>query len=136
MTEPLRRAALVALAFMLGLAATPVGATVLPPSRPGQCGVVHGRMSFANGTFSYRIWVIGTHRMLRVLDAKGLHLDDTDALPEPLATRLRPYRKDVWGQDIFADFKVCAVTPTRPGVMQSVTIAGASKVRIVATPVP
>jgi len=115
----------------MAAAASPASAAVFPRSAPpGQCRTVHGRMALYNGTFSFRIWVIGTRRMLRVVDAEGDNFNDINVLPAPLAAALRPFNTDLWGREIFADFRVCDFTRSRPGVMQSVTLAGARRIRI------
>jgi len=87
-------------------------------------------MSLANGTFSFRIWVIGTHRMLRVVDADGDNFNELNKLPTALAQQLEPYRDDLFRPWVFANFRVCAFTRSRPGVMQSVTLEGAEHIRI------
>lgn len=97
---------------------------------PGHCRVMHGRMAIYNGTFSFRIWVIGTHRMLRVVDEGLDNFDDIARLPPALTKALKPYEENLWDHDVFADFKVCDVTASRPGVMQTVTVAGATRIRV------
>ncbi len=87
-------------------------------------------MSLYNGTFSFRIWVIGTHRLLRVVDVEGDNFDDIGKLPAPLGHRLEPYRSDLFRPRVFADFRVCAFTRGKPGVMQSVTLEDAKKIWI------
>jgi hypothetical protein len=104
---------------------------VFPRSAPiGQCRTVHGRMAMYNGTFSFRIWVIGTHRMLRVVDDQGDNFSELSKLPSSLAEALKPFQDDLFRPIVFADFKVCDFTQSRPGVMQSVTLANASHIRI------
>jgi hypothetical protein len=68
--------------------------------------------------------------MLRVVDEDLDNFDDVGRLPPELAKALSPYREDLWGHDVFADFKVCDVTQSRPGVMQTVTVAGATRIRV------
>ena len=123
--------ATVVVGMALAMIAGQAPAAVFPRSAPpGQCRTVHGRMALYNGTFSFRIWVVGTHRMLRVGDADGDNFNDIDRLPPVLAAALRPIQADLWGRFIFADFRVCDFTRSRPGVMQSVTLAGAAHIRI------
>ena len=97
---------------------------------PGHCRTVHGRMAIYNGTFSFRIWAIGTHRMLRVVDREGDNFDDVERFPPTLAGALRPFKEDLWGLPVFADFKVCDFTESLPGVMQSITVEGARHIRV------
>lgn len=112
-----------------GVSAGAVRAGTLERTAPtGQCRVVHGRMAFYNGSFSYRIWVIGTRRVLGVVDARGRNVDEVDALPQPLPDRLRPYQGDPWRPRVYGDFKVCAFTRQRQGVMQRVTLEAAKTI--------
>ncbi|MFT4254856.1 MAG: hypothetical protein QM608_20530 [Caulobacter sp.] len=116
---------------LLAVTAVSAQAAVFPRSAPpGQCRTVHGRMALANGTFSFRIWAIGTTRILRVVDEEGDNFNDLDKLPKSLRTRLRPYADDPFRPRVFADFRVCAYTRSRPGVMQSVTLVGAKNIWI------
>lgn len=123
----MRRAVLTVLACALAaVSGAPAFAGTFERTAPaGQCRVVHGRMAFYNGSFSYRIWVIGTHRVLGVVDATGRNVDEVDALPRPLPDRLRPYQGDPWRPWVYGDFKVCAFTRQKPGVMQRVTLEAA-----------
>jgi hypothetical protein len=108
-----------------------VHSAVFPRSAPlGECRTVHGRMALYNGTFSFRIWVIGTHRMLRVVDADGDNFNELTKLPSSLANSLRPYRDNLFQMQAFADFHVCAFTRSKPGVMQSVTLDDAKHIRV------
>lgn len=120
-----------AIAAVLGLGWAPAKAgTFHRTVPPGHCRVVHGRMAIYNGTLSFRIWAIGTHRVLRVVSEDLDNLDDMDRLPPELARALDPYRQDFWEHPVFADFKVCDVTESRPGVMQTVTLAGAMRIHV------
>ena len=78
------------------------------PAIVAPCFDVRGRLSFANGTPSSRIWPVGTNRML------GVHLD---RLPDELAALLTSFDTEVW-----ANFTVCPYTPERRGHMRSVCI--------------
>lgn len=87
-------------------------------------------MALYNGTFSFRIWVVGTHRMLRIVDADGDNFNELDKLPSSLSQSLQPYSGDLFRPRVFADFTVCAFTKSEPGVMQSVTLSKATNIRI------
>jgi hypothetical protein len=86
----------------------------LPPARAGQCGWVHGRFSVANGSSIQRIWVIGTRRIIALSDY------DKSVPPEIRAYERIASEKENWGQDLYGDFHVCALEPSRPGWMQHV----------------
>jgi hypothetical protein len=131
----LGRLAFVAMAA-IALAA-PATAGIFPrDTPPGHCRTVQGRMAIYNGTFSFRIWVAGTHRMLRVVDEAGANFGEVEKLPAPLAQALAPVKDDLWNRWIFADYRVCDFTRSRPGVMQSVTLADARRIRIIVAAAP
>jgi hypothetical protein len=106
-------------------------AAVFPRSAPtGQCRTVHGRMALYNGTFSFRIWVIGTRRILRIVDDNGNNFNELDKLPASLSRSLEPYRDDLFRPRLFTDYRVCAFTKSESGVMQSVTLVDAKNIRV------
>jgi hypothetical protein len=77
----------------------------------GKCFDVHGRLGTYQRAPTARIWIIGTKRML------GLR----EGVPEWL-------EEDVEGGDTYliADFVVCPLTRSKPGVMQLVCVESAS----------
>lgn len=81
------------------------------PVLAGSCFVVRGRLSAYNGTPTFRIWPVGTHRLLGVIPS-----DDPRSLPGKL--------RGVAGfeQDVFGTFTVCPFTKRRAGVMQLVCV--------------
>ena len=95
------------------------------------CRTVHGRMELWNGTPSVQIWVVGTHRVLGVVQPHD-SLDDL-----PAGVRKIWNGKDVeadWATAIYGDFKVCLVGGDRSGQMQRVTLVEAF--RLTARPRP
>lgn len=86
------------------------------PGIVGDCFTIHGRLSCYNGTPSFRIWKVGTHRLFGVVD------DDVEnpRFPDNLA-RAHPD----FGTDIYGDFLVCPLTASKPGWMQMVKIRSA-----------
>jgi hypothetical protein len=90
-----------------------------------ECHLIRGRLAVWNGTPSVRIWPVGTRRELGVADAHGdtagerLFPAEVAALIEPAPDRTV----------VFGDYRVCPLSPRRPGRMQMVYIAGASRLR-------
>jgi len=82
-------------------------------------------MMYYNGTPTFRIWVIGTHRVLGVQE---IRLGDDPERP------LAP--EDVLGKvgfmeyEIYADFEVCPLSVEKPRAMQMVCIEAAKHVVI------
>lgn len=80
--------------------------------------IVHGRLSRYNGNPSHRIWIVGTHRLLGVSES----IDEVPSMPKELLGLLSSEK------DVFGDLVVEAVTPYKPGTMQTVRIVSVSKV--------
>jgi|WetSurMetagenome_2_1015567.scaffolds.fasta_scaffold75162_3 hypothetical protein len=88
------------------------------------CRTVHGRMALANGAPSVRIWVMGTHRILGVVQPHE-RFDDLPANVRALWSRGGD--EAMWATDLYGDFRVCPAAPSRPGRMQMVTLVSATK---------
>jgi hypothetical protein len=84
------------------------------PDLTGACFTVYGQLSAWNGTPTYRIWRIGTRRILGV---------SNDILPESVAANMD------WAVEASGDFLVCPFTRERAGRMQQVCVESASNVR-------
>ncbi len=74
---------------------------------------VRGRLSAWNGNPTFRIWIVGTKRMLGIRDGTEL--------PKELQALLGSFETEVMG-----DFVVCPLTRHKNGVMQIVCISSAS----------
>lgn len=85
------------------------------PNVVAKCFLVHGRLSFYNGTPSARIWKIGTKHIL------GIH---SDVLPGELGLKMTSFDTEAFG-----DFRVCPFTKEKSGEMQFVCIASAENVK-------
>jgi hypothetical protein len=86
---------------------------------PAPCYGVHGKLFAANGAPTFRIWPIGTRRLL------GVPSSDPDALPAVLrgdrgASMSSP--PEGAAVDVYGDFTVCPITRDRPGWMRMVTV--------------
>ncbi len=102
----------------------PAQACTASPLLVGACFTVHGRLTACTGIPNATIWIVGTKRILGVVDATG----------KPGGDRLLPGRLDTamftatpCSKAAFGDFTVCPLTAERPGVMQRVCVAGAAK---------
>jgi len=82
------------------------------PDIVGACFTVHGRMAMYNGTPTYRIWRIGTDRILGVHDF---------IIPAEIETTLK------WENAAFGDFYVCPFTNQTTDEMQLVCVESAKK---------
>ncbi len=84
------------------------------PDLTGSCFTVHGRLSAWNGAPTYRIWRIGTNRILGV---------SNDILPESVVGNIN------WNAEALGDFVVCPFSPERPGRMQQVCVESAKNLK-------
>jgi hypothetical protein len=84
-------------------------------------------MSLANGAPSVRIWEIGTHRVLGVVQQD----ERFDDLPANIRRLWAAHGDDaMWSSDLFGDFRVCPVTKSKPGRMQFVRVKQAARLRV------
>jgi len=112
------------------------------PENTATCYWTHGRLSAYNGNPTYRIWKIGTHRILGVYNGPSHFPPRTiadDETPELPANLERAYEADHrrWKKSdsryyefpiIFADFEVCQLEPEKDGWMQAVCVESAKNV--------
>ena len=91
------------------------------------CYWTRGRLGYSNGTPAYRIWKIGTKRLVGIysgpsVDRRGSDNED----PELPASVKRVF--DPPNNRVFADFEICPLEPERPGHMQAACIESAKNV--------
>ena len=89
------------------------------PQLAGACTKVRGRLSAYDGNPTFRIWPLGSKRMLGVVDDRRKL-----SIPAPIRTKVTS------GHDVHAEFLVCPFTASRPEAMQYVCIEEASHVSI------
>lgn len=103
------------------IAATPKPPCKGNPQLVGDCSSVRGRVRFYNGNPSYRIWIIGTKRLLGLYEHWGPgNSPEWPIVPENLSNLMNPY------DDVFGNFVVCPFTKHTPGWMQTVCVESAS----------
>ena len=116
------------------------------PENASLCYWTHGRLSVYNGDPSFRIWKIGTRRMLGVFNGPShfppriASFDDDVFNPELPAELDKAYESDnrrlkretgiMWAvpPPVFADFEVCPLEPEKRGEMQAVCIESAKNI--------
>jgi hypothetical protein len=117
----------ITLAWLALLAATTASARTpceTSPQRVGKCFWIHGRLGAWNGTPTFRIWRVGTHRMFGVNSASN-DSEETDPRP-PEVQKATPKGADPSSINLYGDYWVCPFTRSRPGHMQFVCIAKAT----------
>src|ERR1039458_7208114 len=73
------------------------------PALVGKCFSVHGRLRAYNGNPTFRIWPVGTMRIIGVTGAKP---GDQPIMPDDLACG--------FFCDVIADFEVCPFSESKP----------------------
>ena len=120
-------AAALAFAATTVVAATPCERSI---DRVGKCFWVHGRLMAYNGAPAFRIWPMGTHRMLGVNVPKGED-SENPRFPAEVNAAWGP-RFDAFSTALFGDYLVCPFSRPRGGWMQYVCVAKAR--RVIAAP--
>jgi len=98
------------------------------PERIGQCRQIRGRLTAYNGTPTYRIWVVGTQRGLGLAARNWREAEEGGMLPSNVRAALgrRPFQTL-----IYANFEICPLERQRPGWMQHVCVARATRLHVV-----
>jgi len=86
----------------------------------GSCRIVHGRLKYYNGTPSFRVWVVGTNRVLGVHEVEVGDNPEYPLMPEKIWSSV-----GMMDHEIYADFEVCPLSQEKPGAMQVVCIESA-----------
>ena len=110
------------------------------PEIAKSCYWAHGRLAAANGNPSYRLWKVGTHRLLGIysgpatfngpLRSKYPLDNEAPQLPPNVEASLWKSVAGAWPNTIFADFEVCPLEREKPGQMQSACIESAKNIVI------
>lgn len=105
------------------------------PQIADSCYWTHGRLSVGNGNPSYRLWKIGTHRILgiysgpaafkRLSDPKYALDNEGPELPPNVEEALWHSVSGAWPNEVYADFEVCPLEEERPAAMQAACIESA-----------
>jgi hypothetical protein len=98
------------------------------PENAASCYWTRGRLAIYDGNPSWRLWKIGTKRMLGI--HSGPHpTDPLDSEHPEFPTNLTSVVATMGdGDRIFADFEVCPLKPEHPGWMQPSCIESAKNI--------
>ena len=99
------------------------------PEIAPMCYWARGRLGFASGRPPFRIWKVGTKRILGVYGGPSRYpprTDRDDAFPEFPASVSKVYRPP--DNILYADFEICPLEPEQIGEMQAVCIESAKNI--------
>jgi hypothetical protein len=92
------------------------------PNLVDECFYVRGRLSLYNGNPTFRLWRVGTRRILGVSDSYSQ--SGYSNIPDEIKNQLN------WENEIWADFLVCPFTRQKPKVMQFICIESGKNIVI------
>jgi hypothetical protein len=100
------------------------------PENASSCYWTRGRLGVYNGNPSFRVWRIGTTKIVGIHSGPGAQRRDPEdgEHPEFPPNVERLMDRVVDGHRIFADFEICPFTPERKGEMQFGCIESAKNV--------
>jgi len=78
------------------------------------------------GAPAFRLWEIGTHRMLAIYSGPSVNFAEDNEHPEFPANIRHAFRPS--RNSIFADFEVCPLEPEKPNAMQAACIESAKDI--------
>jgi len=97
------------------------------PENAPSCYWVRGRLSYYNGTPAFRLWKVGSHRLLGIYSGPSVDRHSLDNEGPEFPVEVRNSFKPPTNR-IFADFEVCPIEPERPGTMQAACIESAKNI--------
>jgi len=103
------------------------------PANANSCYWTRGRLRESNGTPSYRLWKIGTHRLLGIysgpsIDRFGLDSEGPEFPPNVDRAFGQSNMSNPYDITIYADFEVCPLEQETPGAMQAACIESAKNI--------
>ena len=99
------------------------------PENASDCYWTHGRITIGNGTPAYRLWKIGTKRILGIYSGPSTYHDPLSLDNE--YPDFPPNVEKIWSprvyRPLYGDFEVCPLAPERAGFMRPVCVESAKK---------
>jgi len=92
------------------------------------CYWTHGRLLEANGNPSFRLWKIGTHRVLGIYSGPSVDRSGLDNEGPELPANIQSVFDSKKWPVIYADFEVCPLAEEQPETMQPACIEAAKHV--------
>jgi hypothetical protein len=120
--------------LLVSILSTPLRATpkrkvpCKTPENARACYWTHGRLGAGNGTPAFRLWKVGTDRLLGIYSGPSIDwrysLDNENPeLPANLLPKFKPLENRV-----YADFEVCPLEPEKSGHMQAACVESATNI--------
>jgi len=100
------------------------------PENASLCYWTRGRITLGAGTPAYRMWKVGTKRLLGIYSGPSVDRHSHDNEDPEFPTNVQQVWKNRIGHTLWADFEVCPLEPKRSGFMQASCIESAKKIFI------
>ena len=100
------------------------------PANAASCYWTHGRLLEANGNPSFRLWKIGTHRVLGIYSGPSVDRSGLDNEGPELPTNIQSIFDSNRGPVIYGDFDICPLDKEQSGTMQAACIETAKNVAV------
>jgi hypothetical protein len=96
------------------------------PQNASECYWTHGRIALYNGNPSFRMWKIGTERLLGIFSGPSVSHDRLS--PDQEHPEFPANVDKIWSSrlgDLYGDFEVCPLAPEHPSAMRPVCVESA-----------
>jgi hypothetical protein len=96
------------------------------PQNTSECYWTRGRVAFGTGNPAFRMWKIGTKRLLGIYSGPSVSHDRLS--PDQEHPEFPANVDKVWSSRLgalYGDFEVCPLAPERPGAMRPVCVESA-----------
>jgi hypothetical protein len=97
------------------------------PENAASCYRTHGRIRIGNGRPAYRLWTIGTKRILGIYNGPSVYHDrlSLDNENPEFPANVEKIWTPRLGVPLYGDFEVCPLAPEHPGAMRPVCVESA-----------
>ena len=97
------------------------------PENASECYWTRGRIREDNGTPAYRMWKVGTNRLLGIYSGPSTYNDplSLDNENPEFPANVEKIWTSRLGADLYGDFEVCPLAPEHPGAMRPVCVESA-----------
>jgi hypothetical protein len=100
------------------------------PENASMCYWTRGRVTLGAGTPAYRMWKVGTKRLLGIYSGPSVDRYSHDNEDPEFPANVQRVWQDRIGHTLWADFEVCPLEPERPGFMQAICVESAKNIFI------
>jgi hypothetical protein len=98
------------------------------PENASECYWTRGRITIGNGNPTFRMWKIGTKRLLGIFSGPSVshdRLSPDQEHPELPANVDKIWTIRLGAPPLYGDFEVCPLAPEHPGAMRPVCVESA-----------